>query len=125
MLTPEEKAKKDDQLTEALRKSAALFFEQESNRKSLITVTRVLLSRDKKKASILFTVFPDTYEEQVLSFVTRNKRDFVSFLKSKYKVARLPLIDFQVDHGEKNRQKIDMLLSREHDNLESDTDVTA
>lgn len=122
MLSPADKAKKDDQLTEAIRKSAALFFEQESNRKSLITVTRVVLSQDKKRASVLFTVFPDTYEEQVELFAKRNKRDFVSFLKSKYKVARLPSIDFHIDHGEKNRQKIDMILSKEHGTLDSDSD---
>ena len=125
MLTPEQKAKKDEQLIEALKKSAALFFEQESNRKSLITVTRVVLSGDKKKASIMFTVFPDSYEEQAELFANRNRRNFVAFLKSKYKVARLPSIDFQVDRGEKNRQRIDMLLSGEHDNLDSGTNVTA
>ncbi|PIR38248.1 MAG: hypothetical protein COV34_01395 [Candidatus Zambryskibacteria bacterium CG10_big_fil_rev_8_21_14_0_10_42_12] len=125
MLTPEQKAKKDEQLTEAIRKSAALFFEQESNRKSLITVTRVLLSSDKKKASVMFTVFPESYEEQASLFANRNRRDFVTFLKSKYKVARLPSIDFHIDQGEKNRQRIDMLLSKEHDNLESDTDTMA
>lgn len=125
MLTPEEKAKKDDQLVEAIRKSAAEFFEQESNRKSLMTVTRVLLSSDKRKASVLFTVFPDAYEEQAALFANRNRREFVSFLKSRYKVARLPSIDFHIDQGEKNRQRIDMLLSKEHDNLDSDTHTTA
>lgn len=118
MLTPEVKAQKDARLIEAIRQGAAEFFERESNGKSLMTITRVLLSDDKKRARILFTVFPDSYESQALLFAKRNLRDCIIYLNTHTRFSRLPLLEFAIDEGEKNRQTIDMLLSKEHDSLD-------
>ena len=114
MLTPEQKNIKDQKLSEAIQHGVAEFAKRESNGKSLITITRVMLSDDKKRSAIFFTTFPDSYEEQVLLFFKRNTRGLVTFLRKKYRFSRLPLLEFIIDIGEKNRQKIDTIISKEN-----------
>lgn len=114
MLTPEQKQVRDERLTEAIRHGTARFIQRESNGKSLITITRILLSDDKKKARILFTTLPDSYEEQALLFLNRSIHDLVLYLKKDTKFSRLPLLSFAVDHGERNRQRIDIISSKEN-----------
>jgi len=109
--------KRDHRLTEAIRKSAAEFLEQESNGKSIITITRVLLSKNKKKATIFLTVMPESYEEQVIQFAKRNMSEFLKYIRKKNKIFRLPFLDFQIDIGEKNHQRIEMLSAENRDNL--------
>jgi len=123
MLTPHIKKQKDEKMIETIRKRAAEFLERESNGKSIITVTRVVLSDDKKRARILFTVFPTSYEEQAHLFAERNMSDFLTFLKKRAKIARLPMLSFDIDEGEKNRQRIEVLTNAEHDTLDADTDA--
>lgn len=118
MLTPEQKHIKDERLSGAIQHGIAEFVERESNGKSLITITRVALSADKKRATVFFTTFPDSYEEQVLLFLKRNMSDLVYFLKKKFKFSRLPLLEVMLDIGEKNRQKIDTIITKENNNEE-------
>lgn len=88
---------------------AADYFARESNRESLITVTRADVSPDLKNVKIHFTVMPEKFEEAALNFAKRNRTDFRNFLKKTAKLQRLPTVDFVIDDGEKNRQRIDDL----------------
>ncbi len=98
-------------LTEALREAAAEFLSREAGRQSLITVTGVRLSENGKRADILITVFPDAEEGSALSFANRKRSDFVDFFKSRVKGGLPPRIEFMIDRGEKNRQRLDELSS--------------
>lgn len=82
------------------------------NTSSLLTVTKVELTSDGKRATIFFTVFPDTFEKTALEFAKRKRPDFKEFVKENSKLGRIPLLDFEIDSGEKNRQKIDSLLNQ-------------
>ena len=95
-----------------IKDAAADFFNIESNRTSLITVTGADISKDFSNATVYFTVFPDDQEEQVLHFARRKRADFKSYLKSNLQLRRIPFVDFKIDVGEKHRQKIDEI-SRE------------
>lgn len=88
---------------------AADFFARESNRESLITVTRADVSPDLKNVKIYFTVLPEKFEEAALNFAKRNRTDFREYIKKHASLQRLPTIDFVIDDGEKNRQRIDDL----------------
>lgn len=83
-----------------------------SNGTSLLTVTNVELTPDGKRATIFFTVFPAEYEKTALEFAKRKRSEFKEFLKDNSKLGRIPLLDFEIDTGEKNRQKIDNLLNQ-------------
>ena len=88
---------------------ASKFFEEESSGSALITVTDANLSDDEKAATIFFTVFPDEKEKAVLDFAKRKRSDFKHYVRSESALGRIPFFDFEIDLGEKNRQKIDTI----------------
>ena len=88
---------------------AADYFARESNRESLITITRADVSPDLKNVKIYFTVMPEKFETAALNFAKRNRTDFRNYIKKAAALPRLPQIDFVIDDGEKNRQRIDDL----------------
>lgn len=102
---------RNQRITEVIHDMAARFLAQEGNKSSLITVTKVILSPDEKYATIFYTVFPETFEKTALEFAKRKRSDFKTFVKEHSKLGRIPFFDFEIDSGEKNRQKIDDLLN--------------
>ncbi len=102
---------RETKIEEELKKLAAEFLQRESNGLSLITVTSAQLSDKMKTATIFFTVFPDDKQEDALEFTKRKRSEFKQYVKEHSKIGRLPLFDFAIDFGEKNRQRIDELSS--------------
>lgn len=99
---------RNERMQDAVREVAAEFLAREANRNSLITVTRADISSDGKRVNIFISVFPDTMEEQALAFATRNRSEFSDFFKKKVR-ALPPHVEFIIDRGEKNRQRLDEL----------------
>ena len=100
---------KDERTVSLLREMAAEFFKREPVSKALLTVTRVTLSTDRGLATIYFTVFPDSSEQETLKASLRKRSDFRDFVEKNSKLGKIPFFEFAVDLGEKNRQKIDNL----------------
>ena len=100
---------RDEKLRESLMHLAAEFVLLNSNRTSLITVTNLALKDYGRSATVLFTVLPATKEHDALDFLKRSRSDFREFVKLKLQVRLIPRFDFEIDLGEKNRQKIDEL----------------
>lgn len=100
------------QVAETLAHLAADFFARESNRQSLVTVTRADVSPDFKNVSIFFTVLPEKYEDAALKFAKRNRSEFREYIKEHVRMKFLPTFDFEIDYGEKNRQRIDDLMRK-------------
>ncbi len=98
-----------EKVSEQLRRTAADFLERESNKESLITVTGATISKDLKVSTIFITVLPETYEATALDFARRNAGEFREYTKSRIKMRTLPFFSFEIDKGEKTRQKIDEL----------------
>ena len=97
------------QVSETLAHTAGDYFARESNRESLITITRADVSPDLKSVKIYFTVLPEKFEIAALNFAKRSRSDFREYIKKHTALNRLPHIDFAIDSGEKNRQRIDDL----------------
>jgi ribosome-binding factor A len=89
---------------------AGEYFAIESNRDSMMTVTRADIFDRGKRAVIYFTAIPEEKEELALNFAKRKRQDFRKFVMSKKSFGFVPKIDFEIDLGEHNRQKIDELL---------------
>ena len=101
---------REEKVRELIRTVAADYLSSESNRQSLITVTDVKLSPDFRRATVFFTVFPEDKTEMALEFAKRKRSDFREFSRKKLLLRVLPVFDFAIDQGEKNRQKIDELM---------------
>ncbi|MFZ2038650.1 MAG: ribosome-binding factor A [Minisyncoccia bacterium] len=105
-------AQKDMRLAEIVREKAAEFLQKESNRISLLTVTRVNISNDGKLITILFTVLPEHKQPEALSFVKRLRGDFRKYFIDHTRIGHVPTFDFDIDYGEKHRQKIDEIINK-------------
>lgn len=102
---------KDEKTAELLMHLAAEYFSREGNRDSLITFTNAEMLDRGRRSNIYFTVLPTEREAQALEFVRRKRNDFRLFVMEKNLFGFMPQINFALDEGEKNRQKIDSLLS--------------
>lgn len=102
---------KDEKAAALLSHFAAEYFENESNGHSLITVTKTEMLERGKKAIIFFTALPQEKEVAALDFMKRRRNDFRRFVMAKKSFGFAPKIDFQIDLGEHNRQRIDELLN--------------
>lgn len=95
-----------EKIENLIQKHAGEFIERESNRNSLITVTRVYVPSDMKRATILCTVLPEGQEENAINFLKRLRGEFKDYFKKNVKMGRIPFFDFELDKGEKLAQRI-------------------
>ena len=98
---------RNEKIKEELRLLAGKFLSLNGNTSSLLTVTSVEMSKDAKFATILFTVFPTSFEKTALEFAKRKRSEFKQFVRDGVRFGKIPLLDFAIDVGEKNRQRID------------------
>lgn len=103
-------AHSNERFEEVIRQKAAEFIQLQSGPSSLITVTRVLVDDKRKSVHILFTTIPDNKQDMALVFLKRKRSEFIQFLKDNTRMRAIPGINFDIDHGERNRQHIDHLL---------------
>jgi ribosome-binding factor A len=101
---------KDRRSEEVIKELAMKFIASESNGTSLVTVTSITLSNRGKNVTVYFTVLPEDKEEVVLDFLRRKRPEFKDFVKDNSRLGIIPLVDFQIDFGEKNRQTVDRLI---------------
>lgn len=88
---------------------AADFIARESNRTSLITVTHSNIAPDLKNVTIFVSVLPKEEQIDALAFLKRVRTDFHDYLKAKTVLRNVPTVDFALDIGEENRQRVDEL----------------
>ncbi|MDQ5949196.1 MAG: ribosome-binding factor [Patescibacteria group bacterium] len=100
-----------ERIIEILHDMAARFLLLEGNNSSLLTITNVVLTKDGKRATIFFTVFPESYEKTALEFAKRKRSEFKQFVRDNSRLGMIPQLVFAIDAGEKNRQRIDNLLN--------------
>lgn len=104
---------RNEKLPELLKNLAGEWIALESNRTSLITMTGAKLSPNGRRLSLLYTVLPEDKEAAVADFLQRRKRDFFAYVDKKARVGRMPETNFELDIGEKNRQRIDFLIENQ------------
>jgi len=89
---------------------AATFIRREANSDPMITVTRVELTPDMRRALIFITTIPDGKEPEALIFLKRNASELRTFLKKHTRLKHIPHLEFLVDAGERHRQHMDELV---------------
>jgi len=103
---------RSEKIINHIKELAAIFIEKEAGPTSMITVTRVLLSPDNKRAKIMISVLPREKEQAAYGFIRRNLGDLRNYVKKGLKINPIPFLEVEIDEGEKNRQKIDDLLAK-------------
>lgn len=95
-----------------LKEHVATFVQQEANTDPLITITRVDVSPDLKRAIVFFTTIPDGRESDALVFLKRNGSEVRTYIKKHASFKHIPHFDFMVDAGERHRQHIDEVMQK-------------
>ncbi|MBX4206373.1 ribosome-binding factor A [Candidatus Parcubacteria bacterium] len=101
--------KKREIIAEVLHRLAATFVREEGSNASLLTITRVELSPTGKEAKIFFTTLPEEEEDTALKFLERKTPEFKLYARDRSRIGIMPHIDFKIDYGERNRQRLDTL----------------
>ncbi|MFA7315401.1 MAG: ribosome-binding factor A [Candidatus Paceibacterota bacterium] len=101
---------REEKIANTIKEIAAMWIEKEGGPSSMITVTRVLMSPDRRNAKILMTVLPREKEQAAYGFVRRNLGEIRADVTKQLRIHPIPFLDVAIDEGEKNRQKIDDLL---------------
>ncbi len=101
---------KEERTIEAIKNMTAQFIGLQSNRTSLITVTNIELQNKGKDVIVYVSVLPEEKEEAVMDFLNRKRIEMRNFLKGKIRMRVLPHFSFEIDMGEKNRQKIEHII---------------
>lgn len=102
-----------EKVEESVKHLASEFLVRESNNKSLITVTNIVLSPDEKRATIYLSVLPESEEESVLSFAKRKRADMREYIRERLRSRVIPFLDVEIDKGEKHRQRIEVLIAED------------
>lgn len=100
-------------LLSLIKDVAAEYLSRNASGPALVTVTGTEESKDGKKIRILLSVLPTEFEDTLMGFTKRHTRDFQEYLVQKVRMRSIPSIEFAIDQGEKNRQRIDELLHGE------------
>lgn len=102
-------AHRQEQVSQLIAHLAGDFLARESNRKSLMTVTRAELAQNFTSVTVFFSVLPVSEERPALDFAKRQRGAFRDYLKKHSRLHPIPTVDFELDYGEKNRQRLDEL----------------
>jgi ribosome-binding factor A len=100
---------KKEKTSEIIHRLASQFILEEATKASLLTVTRVELSPTGKEARIFFTTLPEDQEETALKFLERKTPEFKTYVRDHSRIGMVPRLDFKIDYGERNRQKLDRI----------------
>ena len=104
---PENQKHRQEKIESLLVRLVGEFLSHEAGTQSLITVTRIAFNDKTKKASVFLTVLPEAQEKTALAFAKRKSSDLREFVKSRIDMRSLPVFDFVIDIGEKNRQMVE------------------
>jgi len=100
---------KRERTEEVLHRLAAEYIRDNGGKTSLVTVTRVELSPTGKEGKIYFTTLPEDQEDTVLKFLERKTAEFKMYVRDHSRIGFVPHLDFKIDYGERNRQRLDTL----------------
>ena len=104
--------RRTNKLSDLWRDLLSQFLEKESDRQTIITITHVELMHESKKARCYISFSPPEKENVALGSARRRAGKARKFLATRTKMRFVPELEFELDLGEKNRQRIDELLKK-------------
>lgn len=102
-----------EKIESALQKVVGEFINHEAGPMSLITVTRVTFNEKSKHATVFISVLPEDQEEKALAFAKRQSSDLREHIRERLKLHVLPIFEFVIDIGEKNRQRVEDIATQD------------
>lgn len=107
---------RQEKMSKEMTRVASTFISENSNRSSLITITRTDISPDFKNITFYVSILPVDTQETAILFLNRKRSDLKHYLKKNLATRVIPFVTFKADEGEKNRQRIEELLNEDAQN---------
>lgn len=104
---------KTEKTTSLVKGLVAEFLGREAGAQSLITVTDMQLSGDRKRATVFISVLPPEMETRAMEFANRKRKEIKEYVQAHSRMRSAPHMEFVIDLGEKHRQRIDEILREE------------
>ncbi len=101
---------RQEKMNRELTRVFANYIERESNKQSLITVTRCIITPNYKSVMVYLSILPQDKSDVAVAFLNRHKQSARDYIKQHLRMRVIPFVEFVVDTGELNRQRIDQLL---------------
>ncbi len=102
-------SRRQEKVNSLLRRFVSSFLVKEKG-SSIITITRIETSKDLKSAKIFISIFPESGELEIMNLLKAKIKELHEFIGPKIKMKFFPRLEFEIDKGEKERQKIEKLL---------------
>ncbi len=93
-----------------LQQIISTWLNKEANTQSVVTVTHCEVGRDLKNVTAFLSVFPESFEVKALEFAKRKRTEIRQLIADEMPMKTIPFVEFEIDAGEKNRQKIEGIL---------------
>lgn len=104
---------REEKLNAHLQKVLAEFLREEFGVSPLVAVTRVAVARGLRSARVFITVFPEKNAKEILAALEKKHAALTKYLIAHTRVKYIPSVSFEIDLGEKNRQRIEELLKKQ------------
>jgi ribosome-binding factor A len=105
-------SRREEKIASLLKKLVSDFLARLELNKSIVTITSIELSKDLKFAKVFVSIYPEKEDEKILDIIKSGKSGIKKYIRSKTRLKFLPDLEFNIDKGERNRQKIEELLSK-------------
>lgn len=106
-------ASREEKLNAHLQKVLAEFLREEFGVSPLVAVTRVAVAHGLRSSLVFITVFPEKDAKRVLAALEKKHAALAKYLVLHTRMKYIPSVSFEIDLGEKNRQRIEELLKKE------------
>jgi len=106
-------ALRQEKINSLLKKILSEFFTRLISSGHLITITEVEIAKDLKFAKIFVSVYPKKDSLDILKSLKKKGGEMRKYVANKAKMKFVPFFEFQIDKGEKNRQRVEELLLKE------------
>lgn len=102
--------RREEKTTSLLKELFSEFFMRVNFNGALVTPTLVYLSKNLKSVKIFISIFPEEKERAALKILKSKAVELRKYVNEKIKMKYLPYFEFEIDKGEKNRQRIEEIL---------------
>jgi ribosome-binding factor A len=104
---------RQEKMNEEVRKYVSEALNTIATHQSLITVTRADIAPNFKNGKIYVSILPESQERAALAFIERHAHDIREYLKKHLATRVVPFLTFELDLGERNRQRIEELINED------------
>jgi ribosome-binding factor A len=103
---------KDERATSIIHHSVGAFLATIAEPGSLVTVTNIEAKDKERLVHIFVTIYPESKEEEVMKHLKRQRSNLREYVKEHERLLNIPVFDFRIDKGEKNRQHIEEISAK-------------